>query len=198
MAAARYSPFYTYIKPVIEHELVKSFLPYIFSLLTITVLIVFAIRPTVSTIVNLQKTLSDNEKILSKAEQKAQSLALGRQNMQNLDPQKMVKIRTALPQNPNVPHLVASLQNSLVSSASISALQIQPVVLFDSTEKNTGQNIDEISFSLNIGGNYPDLLATLDNLNKSSRIISINNMVLSKQSEQGVVLSVSGKAYYLK
>lgn len=198
MASPKYSPYYTYIKPVIQHEIVRSFLPYIFSLTTMTVLIFFAIRPTISTISNLQKSLDNNKEVLARIEQKAQNLTEGKQNLQNLDTQTVSKINNTLPQNPSVPYLIASLQNSLGSSASISALQIQPVTLYESSSLPSEKKLDEVSFAFNIQGAYPQLLATLDKLSRNPRLISIESIILNKQTEGALVLSVTGKAYYLK
>jgi hypothetical protein len=62
MPSPKYSRYYTFIKPVIEHRFVRSFAPYIFSLLTVIIMMVFAIKPTISTILNLQKDLENNQK----------------------------------------------------------------------------------------------------------------------------------------
>ena len=139
MATAKYSRYYTYIKPVIENKFVKSSAPYIFSLLTMTVFILFAIRPTISTILNLQKNIENHRQVLEALEKKENNLTAGRNNLQNLGLEKRQKVNSSLPENADITSLISSLRNSSGREASVSALQIQPVVLLDSkadTEKS--------------------------------------------------------------
>ena len=79
-----YSRYFTYIKPVIKSPIIKNYGPAIFSLLTMSILIFFAIRPTVETILVLQKKLADSNEVLQKATQKAENLSLGKKNYDNL------------------------------------------------------------------------------------------------------------------
>jgi Tfp pilus assembly protein PilO len=199
MATAKYSRYFTYIKPVIENPLMRSFAPYIFSLVAISVLIVAAIRPTISTITNLQKTLADNQQILSTMNQKAQSLSEGRTTLQNLNPDTKKKIQGLVPPQANITYLIASLQQSLGQQASISALQIQPVTIFDLTAPlSTQPKLGEVSLSFNIEGTYNQLLSALYQLSKNSRILNITSINFNKPSEGSLIVSITGKAYFLK
>lgn len=200
-ASTRYSRYYTYIKPLAENKAVKSVAPYIFSLITIMILIIFAIRPTVSTIINLQKNIEENQQVLKQLETKAQNLIEGKKNYENLPPKTKQKINDAVPNQPNVTSVISSLENSSGPQASASALQIQPLTLFDDkTQNNKGAKLSlgEVDFSYNISGSFIDLLKTLQNLNNSPRLIQIDNVIISKQTASPTVLSITGKAYYLK
>lgn len=199
MISARYSRYYTYIKPVIENKFVKSSAPYIFSLITITIFILFAIRPTISTILNLQKNIENHRQVLEALEKKENDLTAGRNNLQSLDPERREKINAAIPENADVTSLIGSLRNASGKETLVSALQIQPVVLIDSevTPQKTLLSLGEASFTYNIQGDYGQLLPTLYNLQRSPRLLSIGSVVLSSQGGV-VVLSVSGKASFLK
>ncbi|MDO8638341.1 MAG: type 4a pilus biogenesis protein PilO [Candidatus Daviesbacteria bacterium] len=197
----RYSRYYTYIKPLAENKAVKSVAPYIFSLITIMILIIFAIRPTVSTIINLQKNIEENQQVLKQLETKAQNLIEGKKNYENLPPDMKQKINDAVPNQPNVTSVISSLDNSSGPQASASALQIQPLTLFDDktqSDKVAKLALGEVDFSYNISGSFIDLLKTLQNLNNSPRLIQIDNVIISKQTASPTVLSITGKAYYLK
>ncbi len=199
MPAAKYSRYYTYIRPVMTNKYVKSTAPYIFSLLAMTVFIIFAIRPTVSTILNLQKNIENHQKTYNSLIEKKNNLTLGRNNLQNLGLENRKKIITSVPDNPEVASLINNLRTASSNDASVSALQIQPVVLTDTkAKKQNTQTLGEVNFTYNVSGTYGQLQSTLYNLQRSPRILSIGNVVLSKQSEGLMVLSVSGKAYYLK
>lgn len=198
MATAKYSRYYTYIKPVIENKYVISSSPYIFSLISIAIFAVFAIRPTITTISNLQKQLADNQQVLDKLNQKAKDLTQAKKNYDNLDPTTKQKISLALPDQTNIVTLVTSLNGSIPKGASVSALQIQPVTLADlNNSSGIHQNISKINFTFNVTGSYQDLLQTLDNLHKSPRLISVDNIVMSSQESGSLVLSITGKGYFL-
>lgn len=198
MAETKYSRYYTYIKPAIQNKIVRSYTPYIFSLISIIVFIFFAIQPTITTISNLQKSIEDNQKVLDALTAKSRNLSLGKQNLENLGPDKKNRINLAMPNQANISTLIVSLQKSQ-NQASSSALQIQPVNLVSIGEIPTAKtSLSEIDFSYSVSGSYNQLLEVLKNLNNSPRIISINSVSITKQEDSPTILSINGKAYYLK
>lgn len=199
MADLGYKRYYVYIKPVIGNKYVKSTAPYIFSVLAITIFIIFAIRPTVLTIINLQKSIQDNEQVLNTLEQKSRDLTEGKINLDNIDQSVKTKINTRLPDNAAVALLINDLQIAATKNASISALQIQPVTIYTNASGSAvKKNLGELSFSFNVQGSYADLLSTLNNISKSPRLINLTGVILNKSSEGTIGMSVNGKAYYLK
>ncbi|MDD2822658.1 MAG: type 4a pilus biogenesis protein PilO [Candidatus Daviesbacteria bacterium] len=199
MATSKYSRYYVYIKPVITNKYVRSFAPYIFSLASLIIFIIFAIRPTIVTIIELQKSIQDNQAVLVSLQKKSEDLTTGKRNIENLDPDLLVKINNRLPKDPGITNLINNLQTSAANIASVSALQVQPVTIYtNATDPNSKQSIDEIAFSLNTQGSYTQLLSILENLNKTSRFINLTNAVINKSAEGGTSLSITGKGYYLK
>lgn len=194
-----YSRYFTYIKPVVRLPIVKNYGSTIFTLLTITIFIFFAIKPTIETILVLQKKLADSEEVLQKVTQKANNLSLGKKNYDNLDQNIKNKISTAIPDTIQLKSVIQSLeQTAKIHEASISALQIQPLVIDTKIDNQIG-SISEISFTFNIEGDYKNLILLLRDLQTSSRLISIDSLSLSKVSEgTGLIMSLSGKAYYIK
>lgn len=194
-----YSRYFTYIKPVIKLPIVKNYGSTIFTLLTITIFIFFAIKPTVETILVLQKKLANSEEVLQKVTQKANNLSLGKKNYDNLDQNIKNKIAATIPDTVQLKSVIQSLeQTAKIYEASISALQIQPLVIDTKTDNQIG-SISEISFTFNIEGDYKNLILLLRDLQTSSRLISIDSLSLSKISEgTGLIMSLSGKAYYIK
>lgn len=194
-----YSRYFTYIKPIGKLPIVRTYGATIFTLLVVVIFILFAIRPTVETILILQKKLEDSNSILEKITQKANDLTAGKQNYDNLDQTIKTKISDAIPDDVNLKTLVQTLEQSAIAhEASISALQIQPLVLEVKNGTRLGKSAD-ISFTFNVEGTYPELLALLQDLRTSSRLISIETLSLSKVSEGlGLIMSITGKAYYIK
>lgn len=198
MATSKYSRYYVYIKPVIGNKYVKSFAPYIFSLLSLIIFIIFAIRPTVLTIIELQKSIQDNKATLTLLEQKSKDLTDGKRNLDNMSPEIKNKISARLPSSPAVSNLISSLQTSASNVASVSALQVQPVTIYDGTINQTAPlTLEELAFSFNVQGSYTDLITVLDNLGKTPRLVNLTSAVFNKTTE-GINLSINGKGYHLK
>lgn len=194
----KYSQYYIYIQQVIKNKYVKSFAPYIFSVLSIIIFTIFAIRPTVITIIDLQKSIQDNQKVLDLLEQKSIDLTNGKKNLDSIDPNIKDKINTRLPLYPAVTNLISNLQISATNTASISGIQVQPITIYNTVvNTKSALSLDEIIFSFNNQGSYNQLITILDNVTKSSRLINLTSAIFSKTTD-GISLSISGKGYYLK
>lgn len=194
-----YSRYFTYIKPFTKLPIVKNYAHTIFTLITISILVLFAIKPTVETILVLQKKLADADVVLQKVTLKANNLSLAKKNYDELNQNTKQKIITAIPDNTSLRSIIQGLEQvARTHEASISALQIQPLVITTKLDNKLG-SLTEISFTFNTEGNYKNLVALLQDLKLSSRLMSIDNMSLSKTSEgTTLIMSLSGKAYYLK
>ena len=195
-----YSRYFTYIKAFAKIPIIRTYGNTIFTLLAMIIFIVFAIKPTVETILVLQKKIADSNQILAKLNKKANDLSLARQNYDALVSQNIVsKISSAVPDRPELKSITSALETtSRKFDASISAIQIESQVLESSTEATLG-TISEIGFTFNISGQYENLMSVLDDLRQNSRIISIDKLSLSLITEgTGLSMSITGKAYYLK
>ena len=196
---AFYSRYFTYIKPVTKLPIVKNYGSTIFSLLIITILIYFAVKPTVETILILQKKIADADAVLQKVTQKANNLSLGKKNYDNLDQNIKDKISAAIPDSINLKSISQTLEQTAKShDASVSALQIQPLIIETKIADKLGI-LTEVKFTFNTEGSYSNLTALLQDLKASNRLISIDSLSLSKTSDgKALILSLSGKAFYLK
>lgn len=196
---SQYSRYFTYIKPFTKIPLIKNYGSAIFALLTISILTFFAIKPTIETILVLQKQLADQTEVLQKVTQKANDLSLGKKNYDNLGQDIKSKITNAVPDSLTLRSVIQTLeQSAALHEASVSALQIQPLVI-DTKKPNQQGILSEVSFVFNTEGNYQNLVSLLQDIRRSSRLISIDNLSISKASEsKTLIMSLSGKAYYLK
>lgn len=194
-----YSRYFTYIEPLAKLPIVKNYGPAIFTLLTISILVFFAIKPTAETILVLQKKLADSDEVLQKITEKANNLSLGKKNYDSLDQTIKSRIPAAIPDTVDLKSVIQTLEQMARShEASVSALQIQPLII-DTKADNKMGTLSEISFTFNTEGDYKNLVALLQDFKSSDRLISIDSLSLSKTSEgSSLVMSLSGKAYYLK
>lgn len=196
---ARYFRYFTYIQPVTKIPIVRTYGATIFTLIMITIFIFFAIKPTVETILVLQKKLEDSRAVLQKVQQKAENLSLGKANYDNLAELFAQKVQPAIPDNINLSSLVLTLEGAaLKHQASISALQIQPQSLQPKDTDKVG-GMTEIEFTFNIEGNFTNLVSVLQDLKSSNRLVSIHSLSFNKVADGGsLIMSISGKAYYIK
>lgn len=194
-----YSRYFTYIKPVYRLPVIKTYGSTIFTIIIISIFIIFAIKPTVETILVLQKKLADMEIVLQKVTQKANDLSLGKQNYDKLDSDLKNRISLAIPDRVELKTLIQTLEQiASRNEASVSALQIQPLTLEPVVENRVGA-ISEIEFTFNIDAKYQSIIAFLQDLSASSRLITVDRLSLSKVSEgSGLIMSIVGKAYYIK
>lgn len=195
----RYSRYYTYIAPVIKNPYFHSFAPFIFSLVALMIFGVFAIRPTVSTILNLHQQLDNNRITLEALNTKSKNLVAGRNNYSALDEATKRQIAQAIPPHAQLSSVIASLQISIASQAAISSLQVQPLTVYDTSaiDKYPAE-LKEVEFSYSASGSYLQLSRALDSLKKSSRLISINSVMISRVASESTQMNVTGKAYFLR
>lgn len=194
-----YFRYFTYIKPVAKLPIIRTYGSTIFTIFVMAIFVFFAIKPTVETILVLQKKLQDSNQVLKQVEEKVGNLSQGRENYENLDPIVKTRINAAIPDTAELKTLIQALEGTAIRyGASISALQIQPHTLDVKVENQVG-TISEISFIFNVEGEYQNLVSLLQDLESSSRLISQDSITLIKVSEGGgLTMSISGKVWYLK
>lgn len=193
----RYFRYFTYIQPIIKTPFIQTYGSLILTIFSTIIFTVFAIKPTIQTVTILQKQVSDQKQILDELNQKSKNLSSGRKNYLNLDPSIKNKIQTAVPTTPAVGELTRSLEQiAKVSEASLAAVQFQNFTI----DKNLAKkSLAEIPFTYNVEGTYSTLLKVIAGLKSMDRLISIEQLNFNKVAgNQTIVLSVSGKAYYLK
>jgi hypothetical protein len=190
--------YYQYIKPLAQNKFVRSYSPYIFSLIMAAVLVVFAIKPTFSTIVNLQKDIQNHQETLDKLTQKSKDITLAKRSLENMDKTTRAKIIDSVPQTAQVSTVITSLKSSVPTEASAaSVIQIQPVTMTPVPPSNHPE-LESVGFTFNTEGSYENFIKILNNIRVASRAITIEAVSISKQTDTPTVMSITGKGYYLK
>lgn len=192
--------YFTYIRPIIRNKFAVTYSPLIFSLITIGIFSYYAIRPTVQTILSLQKSIDEQTTVLNRLQEKVGKLAEGKQNYENINPDIKEKLENLVPDNPSLPQIINSLSYiANQSEASISGLQFQSVTL-DSQKNiiNKDASIEQIDFTLNIQGSFANLMSILSSLKRADRLITIKTINFVKPADKSLIMSITGMAYYLK
>lgn len=196
----KYSRYYTYIKPLLRNPQIRTYTTVIFNIIAITIFSVFAIRPTIKTIFSLQKDIKDQQQILDQLNTKAVNLTNGKKNLANINPDTIKKLNSLIPEKNNMSGLINSLSSlGLQYTASITGLQFQPTELVgEPTIPNPKATLQEIDFTVNTSSEYQNLTQLLNALGKTPRSMTIDNVSFSQSAGGPLIMSINGKAYFLK
>ncbi len=156
---------------------------------------VFAINPTLSTIVTLKKQLSDSQLVHEKLGIKINNLSSLQQQYGQLTPDLPV-VFDAIPESPQAPGLMGKIfalsQKMKVQTTSLAVSNVQII---------GGKALDEPSyaFSLQAQGPYADLINFSKALTKINRIISVESLSINKDPKLNIlILDIHGRGYFKK
>lgn len=191
-----YSRYYKKIRPIFRKPKVKAYTMLVLSLFTMSFFGVFAIRPTLKTIVHLQKEIKDKKLVKKALEEKIVNLSLAKEEYRKIE-NDLSLISKALPREPQFSSLLKDLETlAQETGVTISAVRLEEIKL---TEKNQISS-KKISSSLNLSGSYPSCKDFLNRLLNSTRIYTISDFEVRSNSkeERGVVkLDLKINTYYL-
>ncbi len=187
----------------------KAFLELILTLVTISFFALFALKPTLLTIIELLREIEAKEETVEKMDTKIQNL----QQAQTLYLQEEARINlleTAIPDKP-APDLFVRQIEGLSTSYPVNLLGItigEVTLLGEEKEirsKDELQPLPEgskgITFSISIAGSYQSLVNFLSALEDMRRPVAVDAInILSPQLEetQNLILVVTGRTPYLK
>jgi len=181
--------------PSFKEEKAQFFLTIILTLVSFSFFGIFAIGPTLSTIAELKKELSDSKFVNEKLEQKITNLYSLQQKYSLLE-NELTIVMAALPKTPNESFFVGQIQaigqktNTIVKRINISEIELS---------KEQKQNkYSSFAFSAEISGTYKDLTSFLSLLTDYERIVTIDTVSVAKSTEKNdtLQLNIRGRAYF--
>ncbi|MEK7534155.1 MAG: type 4a pilus biogenesis protein PilO [Patescibacteria group bacterium] len=182
--------------PNFKNEQTQKLTNIILTLITISLFGMFAINPTLSTIVRLKKELSDNEFVEHSLEEKIRNLSVLQQKHADIQ-EDIPYVLDSIPERPEVPLLLAQIQAiAKNTNVRIANLQNLAVELF---RQNIGEKkYYSYSFSLSGSGNFEDISAFFSKIVNMQRIISIDTFSIDSTADKAGALrfSLRGLAYY--
>lgn len=186
---------------------VQVSLTLVLSLFVSALFIVFALRPTVLSILTLQKTIVESEKTLVQLESKVKNLQKASSQLETIKP-FMTILNTTIPNDgalysplsAAVETLVLQTETKLESSSLGSTLLFSRVLTPFAPSKN--QSVVILPFSVRITGSFTAVSAFLTQLLTMERIVMIDSATITKEAGSktaipSVSLNLSGNAYYL-
>lgn len=186
---------YLKLLPDMKKENTRIITMLIFTFAALSFFGVFAINPTLTTIVDLRKKLEDNTRVHEQLQTKISNLSTLQQKYSELT-QDLPIVLEAIPESPSAALGVGQVQ-SLAEAAGleITSLRVFEVQLAATTQLPLRGG--SFSFMLEAEGNYDDMLAFTTMLTQMNRIVTIETMGMSRDPQTNVLtLNVRGKEYF--
>lgn len=190
---------YIELLPDFKKEKTQKFTTIILTLSASIILGIFAVSPTLSTIVSLQKQLDDDKFVEQKLQEKINNLSILQQKYASLQ-NDLPLVFNAIPKSSQIPLLVAQLQG-LASETNVKIVNFQTFPIGVSDSVISSKRFSSFDYSISLSGDYQSLINFLDKISKFQRIITVNNISLAKSvgaSTSFLQLSVKGSGYFKK
>lgn len=157
----------------------------------------FAINPTVSTIAQLKKELSDNEFIDKRLTEKISNLN-SLQNQYSILENDLSLANSAIPQKPDPAVLTAQIK-TLANDSNFKLDRIQ-VFEVELTKLPNDKTNDFFSFAFSIGGEGSDeeISTFISYILGFERLVSLESLSMTKNKNQTSKLDLRGKVYFQK
>jgi Tfp pilus assembly protein PilO len=186
---------------------VKVFLEIILSLVSITVFAAFAIRPTILTILELNKEIKSKEEVVGKLNSKILSLQSANETLQAVAPD-LIYLDQAVPPMAKPEDFVRQIEGlASTSTVSILGLSASDVILLGKPTSNKSREVEalpqsasEVPITVSVTGAYPNLMVFVSKLENLRRPIKIDSLSISAaETEEGkkITMVVTGRTPYL-
>lgn len=196
LSASRYRE-YLKLLPKIKKESTKTIVMLTLTFITLSFLGIFAINPTISTIVELQKQLTDSQFVEQQLSTKIKNLSSLQQQYDNLSNDLPI-IENAIPDNAETISLIGQIKAlSKNPNIQLTFLKISPVTL---SATNAQKAIDSsFVFSIEVHGDYDSLINFVASLTKFNRLVTLESLSIIKNPQgNNLILSASGRGYFKK
>lgn len=191
----RYKEFFLNIVRIYNtRPTLKIYLELVLSLTTILIFSIFAIRPTVLTIIELTKEISDKEEKIVIMEEKLKNLNLASNLLEN-ESERLPLILQSIPETSNLEKTVPQIEK-LIGSNNLTLVNFS---VTDTVLKGKDKT-NRVIFTLSVTGNYKDVFSFLTSIENFRRPIDFKSVTLNESlSENGkkIILIITGELPFL-
>ncbi|MDP3955525.1 MAG: type 4a pilus biogenesis protein PilO [bacterium] len=202
-ANRQYQRYFVDLQALYQRKEVVVYTGLTLSLFTIAFFGIFALKPTLTTIVGLYREIEDKKVVNQQLQDKINDLRDAQNNYAQVAGSVYV-INQALPENPSLVDLVYQIeilgQNEGLSLASVN---FSPVDLQGKAPNRKSDskiyNGTEINFDVTLKGDYQNLKNFLDATEKLRRLIIVDSFSFNQTQTEEVTfltLNLTGKAFY--
>ena len=195
LSATKYREYLKLI-PNMQEETTHSFIILALTFAALSFFGIFAINPTLSTIFDLQKQLSDDTLVNQQLQTKIDNLSALEQQYNEFGT-NLTNIYSAVPQNPEASLLSAQLAAlAQKHTLTITDYRIAEVALA-SAHANSNSKVQSFIFTVATEGNYNDMLAFSEELAQLNRLITVESMEIGRDPQsENLVLTLRGRQYF--
>src|SRR5258708_269345 len=178
--------------PMLEDKRMQAFITVALTLVTVSILGVFAINPTITTIINLQRQLKDNHSVDQKFQEKITNISLLQQQYETLQTQFPLSFVT-IPPTSQIPQHNGQIQTlEQQTGINIDRVQTQSLPFIQEEAKQH----PSYSFSLTASGTQQNITHFTSSLFHFDRIINIHMLSLTKNANDKLLLDIKGTAFF--
>lgn len=175
-----YRKYYRSLEPMLAKPKTKRYSTVIFFFLTIALFGWYAIRPTIQTILYLQREIVDKKVVNTQMDDKINALIEAQAILENIQPQIAV-IASTIPKNPQAVDIARQLKNlAQTTQASLSGIQIAsvPILITTSSAALSSYVVKHVAIpiTLSIDGPYTGLASFMSGLLAMQRIVTIDSI----------------------
>ncbi len=213
----QYKRYYLSIGKAIQKPKNRVYSTTVFSFLAISLFGWYAIRPTIQTILFLQREIKDNQMVNQQMEEKISALIEAQNTYQEIQPQLYI-VEQALPTPPDIIELVAQLRNlAAFSQASLSAIQVPTVPLLGIDATRSAQTVlvrgpnapkqsklGDFPVSVTVNGTFTNIQSFLQGIIAMRRITTVDILTIAPSKNSSIPagtnmlqLTLRLKGYYL-
>lgn len=187
--------YYRTIIPLFEKPKVAAYTMLVLSFFTIAFFGIFAIRPTLATIAQLKKKITDQQDVNTRLQDKITQLRRAEVAYENVRPD-IDAILGALPDKPQTALLMGKLNKTLRdNSIDVTILTFSQVELKEPPVASSSAGI--LGFSLTGKASYDNIVNFVDILSVMDRIVAIDSLDIAKTEGDLLTMTIRGKSYVL-
>lgn len=182
-------------------EKAKQYAMLVFTILALSFFGLFAINPTIGTIVELRRKLDDSLLVQQKLTEKIANMTSLQNQFTQIQP-SLDSVYDAIPTTPEAPKLLGQLQAlAETKQVKIVSLKTLPVPL-KADPKSKKQKTDKgdlyYTFTIDTLGSYANLQQFLLSLTKFDRIVNITSVTLNRAdlTTSDIEMIVEGQTFY--
>jgi Tfp pilus assembly protein PilO len=195
-----YKRYYTFIPSLLKQKRIRSYLYVILTFFTSAFFAVTAIKPTINTIIGLNRKIADGQEVDRVLKEKIIALSKGQQLMSEISGDLPI-IEEAMPAKPNLDLLVKQVENlASASSVTFTSLTFNNLQLRKSGVANQKARLNNADFSFEIKGSYKNLITFLNDSHRLRRLLTLEDVRIAKPSSNSegkeLTLRATVKAYY--
>lgn len=181
--------------PSFKEEKTQKFTTIVLTLVAVIFFGLFALSPTLSTIAQLQKELSDDQAVDQALQTKINNLSTLQDKYAQIE-QDIPVVLSAIPQKPDVPLVMAQVQ-ALMNKYNLTLTTFQTNQVVADTNLPP-KKFYSYNFNFSADGNYSDISSFLSDVTNFQRILTVDSLTVTKKSDIGNSLQVSirGTVYF--